>query len=83
MLHLANPHGVDMTSRRRQLDLVRWMNQRRHDALGDPEIVSRIASYEMAFRMQSSVPELTATEPALLNAGAIVLSAPSSRSAPN
>ncbi len=59
VLHLTNPSGIGTETRRQQLDLVRWMNQRQHDALGDPEIVSRIASYEMAFRMQSSVPELT------------------------
>ncbi len=59
VLHLANPEGVSIAERRRQLDLARWMNERRHDALGDPEITSRIASYELAFRMQASVPELT------------------------
>ena len=59
VLHLANPTGVSRAVRREQLDLVRWMNERQHDALHDPEVVSRIASYEMAFRMQSSVPELT------------------------
>ncbi len=59
VLHLTNPSGIGTETRRQQLDLVRWMNQHQHDALGDPEIVSRIASYEMAFRMQSSVPELT------------------------
>ena len=59
VLYLANPPGVTTARRRRQLELLRWMNERRHDALGDPEILSRIASYEMAFRMQSSVPALT------------------------
>lgn len=59
VLHLANPSHVSRPSRREQLDLLAWMNQRQHDALRDPEILSRIASYEMAFRMQSSVPELT------------------------
>jgi hypothetical protein len=57
--HLANPSGVSRSARREQLDLLRWMNQRQHEALRDPEIISRMASYEMAFRMQSSVPELT------------------------
>jgi hypothetical protein len=59
VLHLANPINVSRTTRREQLDVLRWMNQRQEDALSDPEIQSRIASYEMAFRMQMSVPELT------------------------
>jgi hypothetical protein len=70
VLHLANPEGVTPENRRRELDLVRWMNQRQFAALGDPEIESRIESYEMAFRMQTSVPELTDLNhepPAMLN----------------
>jgi hypothetical protein len=59
VLHLANPPGVTRDERRGQLDLLAWMNGRRHEALDDPEILSRVASYEMAFRMQASVPELT------------------------
>ena len=59
VLHLANPAGLTRAERREQLDLLRWMNRRQHDALADPEILSRIASYEMAYRMQTSVPELT------------------------
>ncbi len=59
VLHLSNPEGVSPENRRRELDLVRWMNQRQVANLGDPEIESRIASYEMAFRMQTSVPDLT------------------------
>ena len=39
--------------------MLSWMNKRQHDELNDPEILSRVASYEMAFRMQSSIPELT------------------------
>jgi Protein of unknown function (DUF1501) len=58
ILHLANPEGVTTADRRRELDLIQWMNHRQYDALRDPEIASRIASYEMAFRMQASVPEL-------------------------
>ena len=58
VLYLANPPGVTSTDRRRQLDLLQWLNGRQHDALGDPEIAARIASFEMAFRMQTSVPEL-------------------------
>jgi hypothetical protein len=59
VLHLANSKGVTAKRRRAQLDLLGWMNKRQHEKLNDPEILSRIASYEMAFRMQSSVPELT------------------------
>jgi hypothetical protein len=58
VLHLANPKGVTTADRRRELDMIQWMNRRQSDALGDPEIASRIASYELAFRMQSSVPAL-------------------------
>lgn len=58
VLHLSNAPGVDSADRRRELDLIQWMSRRQLDALGDPEIASRIASYEMAFRMQTSVPQL-------------------------
>jgi hypothetical protein len=58
VLHLANPKGVTPASRRMQLDLIRWMNETTHQQQGDPEILSRIAAYEMAFRMQTSVPDL-------------------------
>ncbi len=59
VLFLTNPQGVSRHQRQRQLDLIRWMNERQHDVLQDDEILSRIASYELAFRMQTSVPELT------------------------
>ncbi len=59
VLFLANPAGITSARRREQLDLIRWMNESHYDALNDPEILSRVDSYEMAFRMQSSVPELT------------------------
>ncbi len=59
VLYLANPVGVTAAHRRRQLDLLRWMNNRQHESLQDPEILSRVAAYEMAFRMQASVPALT------------------------
>ncbi|MFN0125717.1 MAG: DUF1501 domain-containing protein [Verrucomicrobiales bacterium] len=58
VLHLDNPKGVTTADRRRELDMIQWMNRRQSDALGDPEIASRIASYELAFRMQASVPAL-------------------------
>ncbi|MFM8727640.1 MAG: DUF1501 domain-containing protein, partial [Planctomycetaceae bacterium] len=59
VLYLSNPAGVDSGTRRRMLDGLAQLNQNRLQAVGDPEIVSRIAQYEMAFRMQTSVPELT------------------------
>ena len=59
VLHITNPPGVSRFERRHQLDLLKWMNQRRHDAVNDPEISTRIAQYELAYRMQVSVPELT------------------------
>ncbi len=58
VLHLDNPPGVTTADRRRELEMIQWMNRRQSDVLGDPEIASRIASYELAFRMQASVPAL-------------------------
>ena len=58
VLFLSNPDGVSSDARRRSLDLVRDLNASHQAETGDPEIASRIAAYEMAFRMQSSVPEL-------------------------
>jgi hypothetical protein len=58
VLYLSDPAGVDRTSRRRMLDGVQALNARQAEALGDPDTETRIAQYEMAFRMQSSVPEL-------------------------
>ena len=65
VLYLNNPDGLDATLRRRTLDDLAALNRLRHEATGDPEIETRIAQYEMAFRMQTSVPELTdvSTEP--------------------
>ena len=59
ILYVNNPENVSRSERRRQLDLLGWMNLHHHDAVGDPEIISRIAQYELAYRMQVSVPELT------------------------
>lgn len=59
VLYLANPEGVDDATRRRMLDDVGRLNELRFGDFGDPEIRTRIAQYEMAYRMQSSVPELT------------------------
>src|SRR5256714_3083126 len=58
VLYLSNPPGVDSAMRRRMLDALNRLNQRTADEIGDPETQARIAQYEMAFRMQSSVPEL-------------------------
>ncbi len=59
VLYLSNPPGMDRAMRRETLDELSALNQHRHDALGDPEIQTRIAQYELAFRMQASVPDLT------------------------
>jgi hypothetical protein len=59
VLYLSNPPGVDSASRRRMLDALAELNQKELATVGDPEINTRIAQYEMAYRMQTSVPELT------------------------
>jgi uncharacterized protein (DUF1501 family) len=59
VLYLKNPDGVDRTQRRALLDDLAQLNQARAAELGDPETVTRINAYEMAYRMQMSVPELT------------------------
>ena len=58
VLFLANPDGVTPEARRRMLDSLQRMNEKTFRETGDPETQARIAQYEMAFRMQSSVPEL-------------------------
>ena len=58
ILNLANPDGIDGELRREQLDALNDLNRQRLDIVGDPEIRTRIASYEMAYRMQTSAPEL-------------------------
>ena len=58
VLYLSNPPGVDADLQRDSLDVVRAMNEKRLAATGDPEITTRINAFEMAFRMQSSAPEL-------------------------
>ncbi len=59
VLYVKNPPGVAPGDRRRMLDALNQLNQENYERLGDPETLTRIAQYEMAFRMQSSVPELT------------------------
>lgn len=58
VLYLQNPEGVATKDRRTMLDALGKLNQQGFDRIGDPEIQTRISQYEMAFRMQSSVPEL-------------------------
>jgi hypothetical protein len=58
VLYLSNPPGVNQAVRRRMLDGLAKLNEQRLEQHGDPEIATRIAQYEMAFRMQTSVPEL-------------------------
>ena len=58
VLFLNDPDGMPKASRRKMLDQVAKLNQMQFDELGDPEIQSRIAQYEMAYKMQTSVPDL-------------------------
>ena len=58
VLYVSNPDGIDPEARRQILDGLKELNQIRLDSVGDPEIAARIASYEMAYKMQTSVPEL-------------------------
>lgn len=59
VLYLSNPDGVCGSRRRSQLDVINGLNRLQFEAEGDPEIDSRIAQYEMAYRMQTSVPGVT------------------------
>ncbi len=59
VLYLSDPEGMNRDRRREFLDTLGALNQRHFEDYGDPEIATRIAQYEMAFRMQRSVPELT------------------------
>jgi hypothetical protein len=58
VLYLSNPRGVDARVQRESLDVVGRLNRARLDVVGDPEIATRINSFEMAYRMQASAPEL-------------------------
>ena len=58
VLFLDNPPGVTQSTRRQMLDAAAKLNAMREEAYGDPEIETRIAQYEMAYRMQTSVPDL-------------------------
>jgi len=59
VLYLSDPSGVDRSVRRTMLDGLNELNRRHYEDFGDPETHARISQYEMAFRMQASVPELT------------------------
>ena len=65
VLYLSNPDGLDQKLRRKLLDNLAKLNRIKQQQVGDPEIRTRIQQYEMAYRMQASVPELTdlSTEP--------------------
>jgi hypothetical protein len=69
VLFLTNPDGVSEKTRRESLDLIRHLNEMHLASNGDPEIATRIASYEMAYKMQSSVPDLVdiSKEPASIH----------------
>jgi Protein of unknown function (DUF1501) len=58
VLYLSDPEGVSRDVRRRMLDGLSQLNQIQHQKIGSSETLARIAQYEMAFRMQSSVPEM-------------------------
>jgi len=58
VLYLSNPPGVDATARRKMLDGIARLNGQNFQRSGDPEIQARISQYELAFRMQTSIPEL-------------------------
>lgn len=59
VLYLENPPGVNRDDRRAMLDSLGELNQRGFEKFGDPDIQTRISQYEMSYRMQASVPELT------------------------
>ncbi len=58
VLYLNNPQGVSPALRRQMLDGIAQLNEKKQEDSGDPEVATRIAQYEMAYRMQTSVPEL-------------------------
>ena len=58
ILNVSNPEGIDARAQRESLDLIGSLNRRHLAEMGDPEIATRLSSYEMAFRLQTSAPEL-------------------------
>lgn len=61
VLYLSNPPGVNKSDRQEQIEHLKNLQSMQHDEFGDPEIHARIAQYEMAYRMQTSVPEVMDT----------------------
>ncbi|GAB2777839.1 DUF1501 domain-containing protein [Rhabdobacter roseus] len=61
VLYLNDPDGLDRTERRKMLDKLAELNQSTYEEFGDPEITAKIQQYEMAYRMQTAVPEVTDT----------------------
>jgi len=59
VLYLSDPKGLHRSMKRDLIDDLSELNQQHHDRVGDPEIQTRISQYEMAYRMQASVPDLT------------------------
>ncbi|MEO7582147.1 MAG: DUF1501 domain-containing protein, partial [Ferruginibacter sp.] len=59
VLYLNNPEGIDKADRRKMLDKLDELNQGSYEELGDPEIAAKVQQYEMAFKMQTAVPEIT------------------------
>lgn len=59
VLYLGNPDGIDRASRRRELDYLQQLEAEQKSVWGDPEFDSKLSQYEMAYRMQTSVPEVT------------------------
>ena len=59
VLYLSNPDGIDASSRRASMDALKQLHQRQFDQTADPHVQNRIAQYELAFRMQTSIPEAT------------------------
>jgi len=58
VLNLSNPGGIDPELRKKSIDIINQINQKEYEESGDPEILSRISQYELAFRMQAEVPEV-------------------------
>src|SRR5213595_247664 len=58
VLYVSNPAGMDSATRRRSLDALKDLNEMQLKRVGDPETLTRIAQYELAYRMQTSVPEI-------------------------
>src|SRR5690606_17622512 len=57
-LFLSNPDKIDEHLRKRSIDVINEINQKEYENIGDPEILSRIAQYELAFKMQATVPDV-------------------------